>query len=406
MSIRKIQVTALPYPVYTLQIGSLSLNLSHDYDPSHIKTWVPRFTSVAQVVEVYRRGNANHCSLGNILDRMLSSYLIIEGARPELFLRRDFIQNFVKKGQVHATSSEIGDSYKLSIVDNTLNLQLTDVQYRRFGLTAGKVISHPDTKVQSYRISIDLNDDRILNSNKFQDKMVQTLRRLDPLRRLHFRFHPMKRQLFNDKTSVDKQGDGCLEYFQYVIAEYDADGLKPVPLTACMEANQTISRKWTNYSQPKPSHVDLTQKSIQSNDREALDMFTGLLDWMGFQVLSLDCNHDGKATDHASAGERAEEEKLKEKVDVFCAEICDGTMDSCQVGQYLESVFTGGRDSGRQGDAADEPIFRALILYSANDLPGSLDAAGSNSLFWSDWSDNGVEAEQNGRRLGWMSWSS
>lgn len=406
MSIRNIQVTALPYPVHTLQIGSIRLDLSDDHDSVQLRSWVPRFTKVAQVVEVYGRGSADYESHNEIVDDMLGNYLIIENARPELFVRRDFIKDFVKKGHVHVlTDDEIEAPYELLIDDRTMSILLTDRQYRRFGLTTGKPITHNDSRAQTFKVDIDLSDDRILKSNKFQDKLVEKLRRLEPIKRVYFRFDPRSEDSKRIESGVDNSCVNCMDFFRYVLDEYAADGMKPVPLTGCSEASQKLSRKWTNYSQPKPSSVDLSRKSIYSDDREALDKFTGLLDWLGFQVLSLDINRDGSTDVRTSANDaRVQGIEPKEMVDVLCAEICSGVMDSSRIEQYLKRVF--GRREEAKGDNTSGLLFRALVLYGEDKFPGSVKTAGSNSLFWSDWFDDDVPAEYRKKRLGWMNWSS
>lgn len=355
MTTRKFSAISLPYPKYSLEVGCFNLN-EKDLD---LAEWVPKFNVLTHVIEVKKTGSAlSSRGQPSIVEQHLTgSYLMIENFRPELLLRRDFISQFVKSGKIYLAQDNSGSSsssstrkdlyYEIQTSNNNrILITMNEEQYRRFGLIAKKVISNKSTGRKHYRIEIDLKDERISKSNKYQDKLVETLKRLKPLDRVYLKF--VSNNLEGDKsrmTTEDDDDNKCLNFFKYVIDEYEKDGFKPVPLTNCCKLERKVVREWTNYSQ---LHPDLSLNyDIKSNDYENI---LEIVDWLGYQVLSLDCSNNNNNISSNKKNNNINSERL----DVKCTEISGCAFDFEQdIGRFFDNA------------TADKlSVFRALIMYS------------------------------------------
>lgn len=346
MTTRKFSAISLPYPKYSLEIGCFNLN-EKDLD---LAKWIPKFNVLTHVIEAKKTGSALLSkSQPSIAKQYLTgSYLMIENFRPELLLRRDFIRQFVNFGKIYLAQDNSGSSsscctgnnlyYEIQTSNNNrIIITMNEKQYRRFGLIAKRVISNKSTGRKQYRIEIDLKDERILKSNKYQDKLVETLKRLKPLDRVYLKFvSNLDNDVKSRMTNEDDDDNKCLNFFKYVIDEYEKDGFKPVPLTNCCKLERKIVREWTNYSQRHPDFN--LNYDAKSTDYENILEIT---DWLGYQVLSLDCNNNNNKNISS------------ERLDVRCTEISGCAFDFEQ-------------DIGRFFDNTKDKlsVFRALIMYS------------------------------------------
>lgn len=379
MTTRNFSPISLPHTCHTLTLGTIDLRKEN----LRLESWLPDFSKGAQLIEVSKEGQIVY---GKELDnarKLTTNYLNIDLVRPELFLRRDFIKKFIQNGRVHLVSYREGAPYHLSITnDNILTILLTEEQYRRFGLITHKVISKPKQNIKLYKIEIDLKNAKILDSNKFQDKMIQTLRRLEPIRQVYFRFVPD--DAFNELSDKTKSAmEICSEFFHYVIEEYAIDGFKPIPLAGCSLASSRVTRKWTNYAQPMP--VLINSLSLDG-DEETLGKVTDLLDWLGFQVLSLDMSKDEKLTQNSQVSDDTCDMSKPALVDVACCEVSGGLIDSSHLVDTLRYVFQ--TESQIKESDTDQKIFQSLILHGQDDQVSGFISSKTDSLIYS-WSITG-----------------
>ena len=96
MTTRKITTIKLPHPSYSLDIGKLDiaqLSQTQNDDLNLPESFIPRFSDMAQIIEVRERGQTLPRQIESRLKNLLGSFIVIKDARPELFLRRDFIVN-------------------------------------------------------------------------------------------------------------------------------------------------------------------------------------------------------------------------------------------------------------------------------------------------------------------------
>lgn len=422
-----------------------------DYDASNNgsgdvnlpSTCLPRFSQLAQVIEVRKPGfMLPSRALGANIKDFLGSYCIIENARPELFIRRDFLSKFVDKGTIHVAqlsdqlydggdanadsagpnappqtsqaaawpaqgatqSAATQSSYQLTTTkNNVLIITMDSKQYHRFGLVATKVVvpmqqrprpsagrpfrnngatkgsknkgtrqsttgSNSASHQVLYRIEIDLKDERIMTSNKYQDKLMQTFRRLNSINKLYFRFIPDKSKLLGLSQAAAQELS--LEYFNYVIEEYKLDGCKPIPLTRCSLGQQRILNNFVNRSQLHPP-LGVSKLLMANNGEQVLfesqldrgrddEKFEGILkclvdivDWLGYQLLKLDCDKLAKFEDWNDSATSTT------RVDVSCTQII-GTIDFKQVQDNLRTLFA------HPNSEEDDVLQRALILYDAH----------------------------------------
>lgn len=342
MTTRKFSAVSLPYPKYSFEIGCFNLK-EKDLD---LAEWIPKFNSLAHVIEVKKTDSAMvskvHSSKAAIIKHLTGSYLMLEKFRPELLLRRDFISKFVNTGRIHLAQDMDKDldlDYEIQTSSrNRILIKMNERQYRRFGLIAKKVISDKSTGSKHYQIEIDLKDERILKSNKYQDKMVETLKRLKPLDRIYFKYtsdnHDGDESPLNSQEEDDNK---CLEFFKYVIDEYEKDGFKPVPLKGCCKLLRKIVREWTNYSQLHPDLELNPAKSIHKGNEsdDNREHILEVIDWLGYQLLSLDCNNN-----------------QSDPLNVQCTEIKGCAFDFGQnIGRYFENF-----------DKLTS--FRAIVMYN------------------------------------------
>lgn len=403
MTTRKFSALKLPHPRYSLEVGKFNLGISRqekrpgessqkpqelsDDDANdrlqrkfHMPPFcLPRFSYFAHVIEVKEPGYTIPGRVGLHIRNFLGSHVVIQNARPELFLRRDFISNFVLKGRIFIMHmpSDSNPDYKLSIsVDNVMCISMNARQYRRFGLVAKRVVSlAPEmygSKEKSYRVEIDLKDERLLKNNKYQDKMMSKLRRLSCINEIYFRFVPYPcdksaSPAISNDLPIASANELSVEYFKYVIEEYALDGCEPVPLTGCSAVCQRIERHWLSSAQLHP-RLDVAQ--IVRNDEDGKDWFCcgptkqgnlngydkladvmELVNWLGYQLLSLDCDLDEIKSNYPDGG--------KPRYDVSCTQIM-GAIDYEHVQHNLHYLF------GRERPEDDGCIIRALFLYGDN----------------------------------------
>lgn len=455
MTTRKFSATDLHHPRYSLELGRLSIrskeqreqkqtadngaatNGADEDDVNLSSTCLPRFSQLAQVIEVKKPGLTLPGRVSSNIKDFLGSYCVIENARPELFVRRDFISKFVDKGTIHvshlsdhqgvtvgaatvvgtkqSTCGAIVGGYKLATSNNVMTITMNAKQYHRFGLLAKKVISLSTTGPRRkskrsskraddlYIIEIHLRDERIKKNNKYQDRLVSALRRLTPINKVYFRFIPDKSKLELTTATADELS---LEFFNHVIEEYALDGCQPVPLTKCTKDGQRVERNFVNYSQLHPE-LGLSKIAprlgsliggngdkacIEELEADRSDMALAqvleIVDWLGYQVLRLDCDHLSQIfgwNDAVSAHTRLD------RVDVSCTRII-GNIDFKHVQESLTSLF--------DPNNLEDLVLRALILYDGKhhqlqelrrrniSLDG--DGPGAGSL-----SDGGAEIDSN-----------
>lgn len=449
MTTKNFSATDLPHPRYSLELGRFSIKLkardgelrerpqkqildngtgtssAHDKggdgDINLPSTCLPRFSQLAQVIEVKRPGLTLPGRVGSNIRDFLGSYCVIENARPELFLRRDFISKFVDNGTIHISSlsdhqestfepmrlptingscgsddnaaniavDDIGiansraKTYKLATKNNVMTITMGAKQYHRFGLVAKKVISlsqaGPRKKAnrrivkndgdQLYVVEICLLEEKLKKSNKYQDKLIAALRRLNPVNKVYFRFIPDKSKLDITETAANELS---LEFFNNVIKEYELDGCKPVPLTNCSIDGQKVERNWVNYSQLHPELCLINMVArigpLMSNPRSienyldslaleeadmAMAQLVEIIDWLGYQVLELDCDKLSKTFDW---NDTSSDERL-DRLDVSCTRII-GHIDFKQVQDNMTRLFV--------LDNPGDLVLRALILYDAS----------------------------------------
>ena len=141
-------------PKYSVRVARVS-NLQADGDcdsKADLKLPVPQFSQLCQLIEVRKCGSAFPRQIDHRLNQtgFLSTHIIINNCRPELFLRRDFIKQFVLTGQV--CLAQLSGGYHLTAKNNVLLITLNAKQYRRFGLIAKRVLkSKNDTNEVLYR---------------------------------------------------------------------------------------------------------------------------------------------------------------------------------------------------------------------------------------------------------------
>lgn len=358
MTTKKISSLKLPIPNYGLDIGYINI----DENKPDCTQWIPSFSHLTQLIEVRETGCTNPNQISESWKTLIYPSIVIEDARPELFLRRDFISKFVDTGSIYISNDLSGKKvpvYQMCAKGKVLSITLNEKQYRRFGLVAKKVNRTPHNPVKTYRVDVSLDDVRIKNSNKYQDKLVQAMKRLEPVGKIYFRYIPKDRV----EQYESKYSEICLDYFQSVIDEYAMDGFKPVPLTRCSLSHQKLERNWINCSQ---SHPDLSLKCIQGKflndcglhrDTESLRKLMDIVDWLGFQLLSIDCDKEeilsGYFANLNSLEEASEKERSnRERYDVVCSQV-RGVIDYNQLTMNLAKIFK---------DDSDYVIFRALIL--------------------------------------------
>lgn len=359
MTTKKFTPNKLPYPKYTLELGQFDLTQTQDLSLGFNR---PIFFDHVHYVEARKEGNFVP-GLGRAsLEQLITTSVVLEQVRPELFLRRDFIAKFVDRGKIYLTTQEIDVADKLepwyylnSSGNNVLTIAMNEKQYRRFGLVAKRIAKYGRNSAKMYKIEIDLRDERIKKSNKFQDKLVKILKRLNPVNKVYFRW-----QL--DELAQSLNGQNCnyatvkvepntdytesepLDFFNYVIKEYAIDGFKPIPLGQCYLSSQKIKRSWTNYHQPYP---DLRMSKMAS-----ISDVVDVLDWLGYQLLEIDCG----SMYHQRA--QSDNDNDNNRMDVTCSHL-SGTMDIEHVEKSLWKMFNTNNN--------DHTVLRALILYYNND---------------------------------------
>lgn len=343
-------------------------------------SWIPKFSDTMQIVEVRQTGSTYPTQLAERMEHVTGSYIVIENARPELFLRRDFIKKFVHNGTVHLSQADRDEAdYRICSINNELQITLNEKQYRRFGLIAKKIIPSKAKNTKQYLIACDLKDERIMKSNKYQDKLVQTFRRLSALRQLYFRFVPSTSTIAavaaaaaaaattttSNPAVVDLSASEAtsesLNFFKSVIIEYAVDGFQPVPLTGCSEQRQKIQRKWLNCSQ---LHPDLSPSATSG--------IVDIVDWFGYQLLGINCDKEEIRNRYPDDQER---------LDVSCLQL-SGMVDFKHVQEILSDVFqlrsqdsddvdvgddNGGGGSCNNNDENDDKmlVMRAIFLYGS-----------------------------------------
>ena len=126
-------------------------------------------------------------------------------------------------------------------------------------MIAKKVLIDKSTCCKFYRIEIDLRDERLKKSNKFLDKMVKLLQKLNSVDKIYFRFVPDRNSCSSSTLmSIAAANKLSCEFFKHVIEEYAFDGCLPVPLANCSIISQRIERSWLNCSQLHPN-LDLSE---------------------------------------------------------------------------------------------------------------------------------------------------
>lgn len=404
MTTKNFSAIKLPHSSdYSLDIGHFKLHDQHLNLPTK---YLPRFSHLAHVIEVVRlpetkqnRSSTSSYSsssaalkaqqrLKTNVDEFLryGSYLVIENARPELFLRRDFIARFVSNGTFHLSHvvkvGQTNAGYQITCRNNVLLITMTSRQYHRFGMVAKRVKKNTGSGAnsKSYLVEIDLKERRIVQDNKYQDRLVATLKRLPPIRYLYFRFIPTKTDQ-QQLESVDEHrlrrinrqdvaNEDALRFFQSIIDEYALDGCQPVPLTNCKKFTQKVKKIWTNSGQLHPE-LDLSAltgensliENLGENNADKLSDVINIVDWLGFQVLKLDCDKDEIKSQYSTTGGGrvgygggygANDDDHDDRLDVSCTEIV-GTVDFRHVQDNLWVLF-GTKE-------LDNIVLRALILH-------------------------------------------
>lgn len=331
MTTKTLNVIKLPQPHYSLQ---LETNEPH------------AFSHIAQLIEVRKTGTTSPNQIDLNAKDLIGSSIEICNARPELFIRRDFISRFIDRGTVFIVSDRSTKYQLVSRGSNVLSIVLDGKQYRRFGIVAKRVISNERKQAKLYKIEVDLKDNKIITSNKFQDKLVQTLKRLDSLEKVYVRFIP------NEKSglSQDEATKLCLEYLNMVIAEYAIDGFKPVPLTSCQLLEAKSEKNWINFSQPHPAlglerfSCELATDKNLPDDPDKLRRLMDLVDWLGYQLLSLDCSSESIKSTYETCGE---------PVDVICNQL-----RGMFYRDFAHELLSRPRDNDQGGI-----LLRAIVLY-------------------------------------------
>ena len=389
MTTKNFSAIKLPHPRYKLEVGKFNLYPSTrqelviekqqslgreqaitdnvDSNPDNVEEQqvtrlLPRYIHKAHVIEVKEPGYTIPGCFGSHIKNFLGSHVVITDARPELFLRRDFIRKFVERGRVFVSHipDDSNPGYKLTITaDSRMLITMNAKQYRRFGLVAKKVISlaaeNFGTKEKCYRVEINLRDERIMKNNRYQDKLVNLLRRLSPINKVYFRFIPEDKSA--SSLSISEANELSVEFFKYVIEEYALDGCQPVPLTNCSAISQKIERHKLNCSQLHPrldlAHIvrDDGKLSLDKDGGDKLAELVELVDWLGYQLLSLDCDMSEIKSNYPDGG--------NPRYDVSCTHIV-GAIDYQHIEYNLPILF--GTSEGRR--AEDEGVvLRALILF-------------------------------------------
>lgn len=353
MTTKKVSCIKLPKPKYSLELGYLDV-----HDSNNIPGWIPRFSNLAQIIEVRHTGRPGT----NLEDELIYPFILIHNCLPELFVRRDFISKFVHTGEVYLVNDS--KCYQMHTKNNKMILTMSQKQYQRFGLI-GKRLPTQSSGESIYRVELDLQDERIINSNKFQYKLIVSLRRLEPSKRVYFRYIPNSNMntTTNSNTSTNNNAyisddndqhhqkaanELSMEFFKYVIKEYQIDGYQPIPLTDCSLISQNIERRWQNYYQ---SHPNLDLRFIEKNfnkilrEPESMNKLINIIDWLGFQLLSLKC--EGYNYNNAQ----------ETRYDVSCSQI-RGIIDRDHLGSKLTSIF-------KEDNSENGIILRALILYES-----------------------------------------
>lgn len=330
MTTKNFSSISLPRPKCSLQVGNMLIEPNQPNKSS----WIPKFSDIIQIVEVRQTGSTQLNMLVKQMKHVIGSYIVINDVRPELFLRRDFIKKFVHSGTVHLTQATRDESdYRICSIDNQLQITLNEKQYRRFGLI-GKKISNNKAKrgASHYLITCDLKDKRLINSNSYHDKLVQTFKRLGALMQVYFRFVP-NISATNANMSISEATSESLYFFNYVIHEYATDGFLPVPLTGCSEVRQKIDKKWLNCSQLHPDLSLTTTGGIAE-----------IVDWIGFQILGINCDKEEIRSRYPDEQER---------LDVACLQL-SGMVDFKHVQEILSDIFEA---------QDDNVVLRAMCLY-------------------------------------------
>lgn len=327
MTTKNFSAITLPQPKCSIQVGNILI----DCNQLNKSAWIPKFSDTIQIVEARQTGSTYPSQLAKQMKSVIGSYIIIDNVRPELFLRRDFIKRFVHNGTVHLSQANKDEAdYRICSINNELQITLNEKQYRRFGLVAKKTISSRAKNTKHYLITADLKDKRIIESNKYQDKLVQTFRRLGALRQVYFRFVPSSTEI-----SISEATSDSLNYFYCVKNEYAVDGFQPVPLTGCSEVRQKIHRKWLNCSQ---LHPDLSPSETNG--------IRDIVDWIGYQLLEINCDKEEVRCKYPEGLGR---------LDVSCLQI-SGMVDFKHVQEILADIFEKSQDD-------DGLVMRALCLY-------------------------------------------
>lgn len=278
------QTQALPYPNYCSSIGIKNL-------VGEREKWIPNCVHTIQAFDI------NSSFKPNLSDYFTDQYVVIKKVRPELFLRRDFIEKFVLKDNVYMTSStnrttsehagnagaadrkkvvstsasnkdnvlfpnnqiNMSHSYSLNCAGNAmLTLIMDEFVYHRFGLQSKRKVTDKSSNSVKHHVTIDLKDTRLLNSNKYHDKVVQALKRLCALDSVNFR------------TTDPAANEKALEFFTYVKHEYERDGFKPIPLSACRLVRSVVEKESELVLREKPNFCfNLEQLSEDKQEETA-----------------------------------------------------------------------------------------------------------------------------------------
>lgn len=338
-----------------VKIGNYLSNYSQRKDSAKGRL-TPGYHDTIQMIEVEKESSNTKKDFD--YKQLDGSYICLKHVRPELFIRRDFINDFVLKGKVYlvqdnnlSKTTNSDDNYYIIINNNVLCIILSGHLYRRFGLIGQKICK--DKKSDIYEVKIDLKDERIIRSNKYQDKLVSTLRRLEPINKVFLRW-----TLHNSDNNLGETENLILEYFNNVIEEYRLDGFKPIPLDSCFKIEQKLERTWINRSQLHPplSLNVLSKQIFQLRDNSEKTKVTDIVDWLGYQLLSIDCNQEEICCNYNSLIDNG----TCEPYNVYCSQI-SGIYDCDLIETTLSKVL----ERGRQ-EKNDSAIFRALFLYNRN----------------------------------------
>lgn len=371
MTTKEFSSIALPYPKYHVEVGCFEVG--HQDNDAFLPQVIPSFCYNIQLVEV-KKSTLNLSHKISPLEDLIGSCVCIENANLELFIRRDFIKSFVLTGKVYlwhdqGASIESSGSYKISCTNNVMVILMDEHQYARFGLI-GKRLNKKRGKRQKtlYQVEVDLREEKILKSNKYQDRLLACFKRLPNINKLYFRWSPCNNSCISTDIDLEANNRKAMEFFESIIDEYNKYSFTPLPLTGCIELRQKLERKWTNRSQLYPfidgpnNLFTCYTEPIEGVERDAdkLAAIVDVVDWLGQQFLSLNCiddviMKDGKNIDSTGGASG------RERVDVSCSQLT-GPMDFDWIQRNLGKIFGCPKPKDKSGDD-NEIILRALILH-------------------------------------------